>query len=64
MPYLLEYGPLSEWTELRDDSGHLYGRVQRDEWLLEIRRNGRVMVFWLGDYLRQEEPEHKVLQPR
>ena len=56
MPYLLDHGPMpTEWAELRDDNGHLYGRVQPDEWLLEIRRNGRVAVFRLSDYLWQIE---------
>ncbi len=42
MPYLLDHGPQPDWAELRDDSGHLYGRVQPDEWLLEVQRNWRM----------------------
>jgi len=55
-----------DWADLRDDSGHLYARVQRDEWLLEVRRGGRTVVFRLSDYLRREQqiPEAMPLNPR
>jgi hypothetical protein len=43
-----------DWTELRDDRGALYARVQPRTWLLEVHRNGRTVVFRLSDYLREE----------
>ena len=33
------------WKELRDERGHLYGRINQREWLIELKRQQRVVRF-------------------
>jgi hypothetical protein len=38
-------GAQSSWRELRDRAGHLYGRLNAGQWLVEIKRKEKVMRF-------------------
>jgi len=40
-----------DWRNLRDQSGRLYGRVNRVQMLLEIRQHNRTMVIDLKTVL-------------
>jgi hypothetical protein len=35
----------SPWRDLRDDAGHLYGRINRRESLLELKKNRRTVYL-------------------
>ena len=48
-----------EWRNLRDSSGRLYGRVNRIQMLLEIRRNHITTVFDLKAILEIQQTVEK-----
>jgi len=57
--------PGTEWRNLRDAKGRLYGRIDRVRLLLELRsHNGahETVVFELKQFIEIREPETKVVK--
>jgi len=52
----LQTNSSTSWTDLRDERGRLYGRVDSSRFLLEIRRNQKTATFDLRDYLKRVDP--------
>ena len=48
-----------EWRNLRDDKGRLYGRVNRQTMLLEIRSHQQTMTFDLKELIETRQSETK-----
>jgi hypothetical protein len=46
-----------EWRNLRDEQGRLYGRVNRVQMLLELRRNQKTVTFDLKQLIEIRESE-------
>jgi hypothetical protein len=47
------------WRNLRDEQGRLYGRVNRVQMLLELRRNQKTVTFDLKQLIEISEVETK-----
>jgi hypothetical protein len=45
--------PPPGWDDLRDDAGHLYGRIDSKRLLLEVSHNKRTATFDLRAYIRK-----------
>jgi hypothetical protein len=50
------------WRNLRDEQGVLYGRVNRVQMLLELRRNQKTVTFNLDELLNTGQTDQKTVK--